>query len=142
MLLKLLFVILPGKLYWDHLRWKYHILQTEKLYVFPEYDEEINKIAFECLHIAVEKRFYTRLCFLTVRNGCKDKFKEITVAEKKVIEISDRMMEYIIYYFMFHAKDCTIVSFTKPEGRNTGKAIGAGGVTREELMKRCIFQIL
>ncbi len=112
------------------------------MYVFPECDERLNRIAEECIQASIKTKFYTELCFVVV-GGVRGQIQtEKLEAKIKWVEISHREMNFIIDYFMFCSQNCVIISLTRPEGRNLDRIIGLDGLTVEEIVQRCIFNLL
>lgn len=144
MMLKRLAAAWAGRIFWLRLDRKYEI-NDGGLYVLlmPEDDPELNEQALRHMDEMIAFRRAKGVMILTNQPwvlehapGCSDKLVSIQhVSESKI----DKLLSF---YEMYEFTERLLtVSLRRPYGRMVHKAVGVHGITKEDIVCICVYQI-
>ena len=143
-LLGRLFSALIGRWFWLKLDRTYSI-NKDGLYVIlmPENDRELNEQALRHIDDMVKYRRANGVIVLTNQQWILDSAQSASENVRAVRRTSDKKIDALLSFYELYefTERLFTVSLTKPFNRQVHRALGVHGITKEDIVCICIYQI-
>lgn len=135
---------LNGRNFWLRLDKTYSI-NKDGLHVIlmPENDRELNEQALRHIDDMVKYRRANGVIILTNQQWILDSAQSVSDSIKTVHMISDKKIDALLSFYELYefTERLATISLTRPFNRQVHRALGVHGITKEDLVCICIYQI-
>lgn len=142
-MIRRLIMALAGRRIWKRLKKAHSIGDKAILVLMPESDVEINKIALDNMDSLLAHRKVEKACIMAADERVKSSIAAIPGGACAAIDCRDGDIRYLMAYCELYkfTEYLVVVSFTRPFGNRTYKALGHPDLTIEDLVCICAFGI-